>query len=160
MSAAARHTAADTTMDAAIDAPPQDLLALVPDIPFANHLGLRIVELRDGRSRVELDAQRHHLNSHEVAHGGVLMTLIDVSMAMAVRSLDPDPQRNQTGSVTIEMKVSFMRPGTGRLRAEGRCVHRTATLLFCEGDVFDETGQIVARGSGTFKLIRKREARS
>ena len=55
-----------------------------------------------------------------VTHGGVLMTLLDVSMATAARSIEPD-----MGVVTIEMKTSFMRPGLGRLGLGRRIGHRT-----------------------------------
>jgi len=156
MSSTARQTAPDRPTD--LQAP--DLRALIPEIPFASHLGLRIVELREGRSLLEVDQQAHHHNSRAVAHGGLLSTMIDVAMAIAARSLDADPHHSTTRSVTVEVKVSFMRPGVGRLRAMGRCVHKTATLLFCEADVLDDADRIVARGSGTFKLLRKRSSAS
>ncbi|MGD9945833.1 MAG: PaaI family thioesterase [Burkholderiaceae bacterium] len=130
----------------------------VPDIPFAQHVGLRVVDYREGRSLLEVEPGPHHQNSRGVVHGGLLTTMIDVAMAMAARSLSEEPQQRETNSVTIEMKVSFIRAGVGKLRAEGRCVHKTASLLFCEADVLDEDGELVARGSGTFKLLRRRSA--
>jgi uncharacterized protein (TIGR00369 family) len=56
--------------------------------------------------------------------------------------------------VTVEMKTSFLRPGLGTLRAVGRRQHRTASLAFCEGSVFDEKGELVAHATGTFKYMR------
>jgi acyl-coenzyme A thioesterase PaaI-like protein len=37
----------------------------------------------------------------------------------------------------------------------GECVHRATSLTFCEAQVLDEDGELVATASGTFK-IRKR----
>ena len=64
----------------------------------------------------------------------------------------------EQGVVTIEMKTSFLQPGQGRLAGHGRCVHRTRTMAFCEADVVDAAGRLVARASGTFKYLRLRKA--
>jgi len=58
----------------------------------------------DGRAEIPLTLQPPHMNSWHVAHGGVVMTLLDVVMSMAGRSLDAEAR----GGVTIEMKTSFM----------------------------------------------------
>ena len=57
------------------------------------------------------------------------------------------------GLATIEMKTSFMRPAQGRLRAVGELLHRTPTLAFTEGRVYDEHEHLCAHASGTFKYL-------
>jgi acyl-coenzyme A thioesterase PaaI-like protein len=59
------------------------------DIPFIKDLGVEFLSAENGRAVVALDLAPRHLNSWSVAHGGVLMTLLDVAMAVAGRSLDP-----------------------------------------------------------------------
>jgi len=121
-------------------------------IPFLELLGVVRNAAGDGRSEIELELEPRHCNSWEMAHGGVLMTLLDVAMAMAGRSTDTDGR----GVVTIEMKTSFLAPGRGtRLIARGHCLQTTTTMCFCEADVLTDTGKLVARGSGTFKFIRR-----
>ena len=127
------------------------------EIPYLEHLGVHLLELGEGTSTTLLDLERHHFNSFEVAHGGALMSLLDVTMAMAGRSLAPQREGEEYGMITIEMKTSFMQPGTGRLIGHGRCVHRTRTLAFCEADVVDGEGKLVARSSGTFKYVKQRK---
>jgi uncharacterized protein (TIGR00369 family) len=122
-------------------------------IPFAELLGLQLLRFAEGQAELVLP-MRHELgNSWSVAHGGVLMTLLDVAMSHAARSAalpaDPPP-----GVVTVEMKASFMRPGVGTLHAQGRLLHKTATLAFCEGSVHDAQGLLLAHASGTFKYIK------
>ena len=95
-------------------------------------------------------------NSFMVSHGGVIMSLLDVEMAHAARSpnqpgIAADDVR---GVVTIEMKTSFMRPGVGRLVAQGQLKHRTVSMAFCEGSVFDAAGKLAAHATGTFKYVR------
>ncbi|PWK37184.1 PaaI family thioesterase [Cupriavidus plantarum] len=121
-------------------------------IPFLLDLGVRCHRMEAGQSEIELDLLERHQNSWDMAHGGVLMTMLDVAMAIAGRSTDPEGR----GVVTIEMKTSFMAPGRGnKLTARGTCVHRTSTMAFCEAEIVDPRGKTVARGSGTFKFIKR-----
>ena len=118
-------------------------------IPFAEHLGLALHAFADGKSELRVDVREALCNSRLVAHGGVLMTLLDVAMATAARSGTGAP-----GAITIEMKTSFLRAAEGALRANGRLIHHTATLAFCEAEVHNAKNQLCARASGTFKLMR------
>jgi uncharacterized protein (TIGR00369 family) len=126
------------------------------DIPFVNDLGVEFLAADAGRATVSLQLRDRHLNSWDVAHGGVIMTLLDVAMAVAGRSLDPAAG----GGVTVEMKTTFVQPGVAgsRLMASGHAFHRTSTMAFCEGEVRDETGRLVARSMGTFMYIRRKPA--
>jgi uncharacterized protein (TIGR00369 family) len=124
------------------------------DIPFINELGVEFLSADAGRGTIALQLHPRHLNSWNVAHGGVIMTLLDVAMAVAGRSLDP----SAGGGVTVEMKTSFVQPGLAgtRLTASGHAFHRSSTMAFCEGEVRDEQGRLIAKSMGTFKYIRQR----
>jgi uncharacterized protein (TIGR00369 family) len=80
------------------------------------------------------------------------MTLLDIALAVALRSLDAA----EKGAITVELKVNFVGPGLGTLVADGRCVHAGKTVAFCEGEVHDSAGKLVATASGTFMLRRER----
>lgn len=127
-------------------------------IPFVERLGLELHGIGDGTAELRVDLAEGHLNSWDVAHGGLLMTMLDVAMAHAARSVH---RREQAGSVdfgpgvvTIEMKTSFMRPGEGRLRAVGKLLHRSATLAFCEGFLYGEGDRLCAHATATFKYLK------
>ena len=123
-------------------------------VPFARELGLELLLAEEGRSRLELEVQPQHLNGWGAVHGGVIMTVLDVAMAIAARTLQPHGE----GVVTIEMKTSFMQAGPtrGRLVAAGSCAHRSGTMAFCEAEARSDADQLVARASATFKLLRQR----
>lgn len=122
-------------------------------IPFVEELGIYLVSSEAGRAVITMDAQPRHLNSWGVVHGGVVMTLLDVAMASAGRSLRTD--LGTGGNVTIEMKSSFLRPARGRLEVRGTCLHATATMAFCEAELYGEDLQLAAKSSGTFKFFRQ-----
>ena len=125
------------------------------DIPFIDDLGIDLLEAPPGEGRVALVLQPRHLNSWKVAHGGVLMTLLDIAMAIAGRSLDPDAR----GGVTVEMKTSFLQPGPAghRLVAHAKAFHRSTTMSFCEGEVRDADDRLIAKAMGTFKTLKRIE---
>jgi len=121
-------------------------------IPFLHHLGAEITEYGGGRCTLALELEPRHLNSWDVAHGGVIMTLLDAALAIAGKSAFTDDYGAPGGMLTVEMKTMFLRPGTaGRIVAHGQCVHKATKLAFCEGEVCDAAGKTIARASGTFK---------
>ena len=128
-------------------------------IPFVHHLGFTLEKFEGGESELRYAPRPEHLNSFDVTHGGAVMTLLDVVMATAARSVEP-----QLGVVTIEMKTSFMRPAKVpagvALVARGLLQHRTRSMAFTEGRVYDAEGQLCAVATGTFKYVTRRAAQS
>ena len=124
------------------------------DIPFVETLGMQLWRFDGGFAEISLEVRPEMQNSWAVAHGGVVMTLLDVVMAHAARSVRDDTDHGAPGIVTIEMKTSFMRPATGRLMATGKLLHGTPRMAFCEGSVHDESGALCAHATGTFKFLR------
>ena len=119
-------------------------------VPFVEHLGFSIERFESGESELRYTARPEHMNSFQVTHGGACMTLLDVTMAVAARSVQKD-----MGVVTIEMKTSFMQPAIGPLVAKGRLMHRTATMAFTEATVYDAKGRACSHATGTFKYVKR-----
>jgi acyl-CoA thioesterase len=123
------------------------------DIPFIKDMGVEFVSAENGRAVVALDLAPRHLNSWSVAHGGVLMTLLDLAMAVAGRSLD----RTAGGGVTLEMTTSFLQPANAgtRLIVSAHAYHRSNTMAFCDGEVRDTEQRLIAKAMGTFKYLKQ-----
>lgn len=119
------------------------------EIPFVDLLGFELELFEEGESLIRYASRPEHFNASGVTHGGALMTLLDVAMATAARSVQKD-----TGLVTIEMKTTFMQTARGNLVCKGRLMHRSASLAFTKATVFDEAGQSCAHATGTFKYMR------
>jgi uncharacterized protein (TIGR00369 family) len=126
------------------------------EIPFVSHLGFELELFEGGQSAIGYTPRPEHLNSFAVTHGGAIMTLLDVTMAVAARSVQKD-----MGVVTIEMKTSFMQPAPGdgsKLTGKGRLIHRSTSLAFTEATLFDAHGRPCAHATGTFKYVRRQLA--
>lgn len=119
------------------------------DVPFVEHLGLRLLEKADGRAVIQFDPRPEHFNSWKGVHGGVLLSVLDVALSSAARSLDPAC----TGATTVEIKTNFLAAATGLFLTEGRAQRAGRSLIFAEGEVQDADGTLLAKASGTFKLL-------
>ena len=124
-------------------------------IPFVEHLGFELVRFEDGQSQIDFNPRPEHMNSFNVTHGGAIMTLMDVTMAAAARSVQAE-----MGVVTIEMKTSFMQPARGKLSGKGHLMHRTASMAFTEGQLLDAEGRLCAQATGTFKYVKRPPAQA
>lgn len=129
------------------------------EIAFVKHLGFELIKFEGGEAEIHCALKPELLNTWQVAHGGLVMTLLDVCMAHAARSTEPKDQPAAPGLVTLEMKTQFMRPGEDYLVAKAKILHRTATLAFTEGSVYSRRADgslsdLCAHATGTFKYLK------
>lgn len=117
-------------------------------IPYAGLLGVQCIAETPGRVITSLVVRPELTNSWGVAHGGALMSLLDMTLGMSAKSLDPDA----IGAATVELKVNFLSAASGELVAEGHARRAGRSLVFAEGEVRDAAGEVLAKATGTFKL--------
>lgn len=125
----------------------------ITENPFLNALGFELVRMEEGTSEITVTLQPQHVNSWQVMHGGVIMTLLDASMSRAARSL----VEGVTSAATVEMKTSFFQPGGKAgscMRGTGQVLHCSTTLFYCEGEVRNGDA-LVAKAMGTFKVFKR-----
>jgi acyl-CoA thioesterase len=108
--------------------------------PFAQSMGIRLQQLEDGFSRVEMvyDPGRQN-NIYDRAHGGALFGLIDEAFETAA-------QTDGTVAVAMNVNVTYIaspEPGA-RLWAEARRVARTKRTATYDIRVGDAAGQLIA----------------
>lgn len=124
-------------------------------IPFVTHLGLVTESLGQGTARLSMPLPEHFTNSLGTAHGGVIMSLLDVALCTAARTLHPDSM----GVITIDMSTSFIGGGSGdRLIAEARVLRDARSMTFVEAEAKNADGSLVAKAIGTVK-VRLRETK-
>jgi uncharacterized protein (TIGR00369 family) len=123
--------------------------------PFLLHCEIERTIGAGGVARNRVEVKPHLANSSGAAHGGLLMTMLDSALAGAARSAVEDDH----GMMTLDMQVAFLHPGRGVLTGEGRVVRNGRTLIFCEGEVRDADGELVAKATGLFRARRPRAAK-
>ncbi|MDP4005886.1 PaaI family thioesterase [Methylobacterium sp. NEAU K] len=119
-------------------------------IPFVNHCGIEALDVHEGRTRLRLALQPEHANNLGIAHGGVICTLLDVALGTAARLKAGRPV------VTLDMQTRFLVPGSGVLTAEGRVTRAGRSVIFCEAEIRDTRGELVASATGLLKPVSDR----
>ncbi len=63
-----------------------DIFKALKKEPYANYLGMELVELKAGFAKVTLSPTPHMLNTHGTVHGGIIFSLADYAFAAASNS--------------------------------------------------------------------------
>ncbi len=117
-------------------------------------LGIETFEAEPGRVRTRVRLEEHHLNHNNVAHGGVVSSLVDSAGGAAARTGRTPEEIRQRPHVTSDLHLSYLAPAGGReLVAEARVIKAGRTAIFVEVDVTNELGLLVAKGMVTFVIV-------
>jgi len=121
-------------------------------IPFVQHLKIHTDTLGKGTARLSVPVEAHLTNSLGTVHGGVIMSLLDVALCTAARTLHPE----SVGVITINLSTSFIGAGSGTtLYAEARVLKDGRSMSFVEGEAMNEDGTLVAKATATVRVLHK-----
>lgn len=133
----------------------EDVTARVAASAFHRWAGIRVTHEAPGEVEVALDVSGHHLNLVGSLHGGMIATVADTAMGLAVRTALPEG----SAPVTAQMEVRFVAPVRGgTVLGRGRVVRTGRRAAFAEADVVDGSGELVARASATFVITTDDDA--
>jgi uncharacterized protein (TIGR00369 family) len=120
-------------------------------VPFMQLLGIRREFSEGGRARLVVDGRQELENPIRAMHGGVVATLLDVVMASAAVSKIGFART----AVTLDMNISYLQPGRGRLTADGEAlaIDVDGDTVQCRAEVRDDAGRCVARSMGSFRYL-------
>jgi uncharacterized protein (TIGR00369 family) len=90
-------------------------------------------------------------NPHGVVHGGILATIMDMTMGQLLLS------HYGSGGATLEMKVQYLKSvASGALRCEARFLKAGRSIAFMEARLFDDAGDVAASATATWKPQSKK----
>lgn len=118
--------------------------------PFFDHLRFDM-KINNNEVVTILKVEEYHLNAKNTVHGGVIATMLDNvigdSIAIAVNC----------SVVTINLNINYVAPVKvgSLLTATGKIIQQGYRISMAEGIIEDEKGNLIAKGIGTFKIIRK-----
>ena len=125
----------------------------LPPSGMVQLLGLKLVEVSEGRAVFAIQPDERHYNGLGIAHGGLAATLLDTALGCAINSMMPAGKT----FTTLEMKVNYVRPirrERGELRCEANVIHAGGRVATAEGRIIDEDGKLYAHGTATCILFR------
>ena len=120
------------------------------EIPYLDLLQLEPVVCQDDRAVTRLKIRDELLNSRGHIHGGAIMSILDFTLSAAGRAIDPLGM----GMATIDIHTSCIEPAVTDLTVQARCIRRGNSIAFCEGEVLDTAGNLIAKGTAAFKVLR------
>ena len=115
---------------------------------FTELVGTEVSSVEEGRAAVSLRAEERHLNPSGTVHGGVISTLIDVSMAEALNTMTEEGEQ----PFTIQLTVNYMKPGkSGMLTSSAEVRKGGERVTIVEAEVVqDDDDEVVALATGTY----------
>jgi uncharacterized protein (TIGR00369 family) len=140
---------------------PDDRLSTAPPsvfddfpLPPASKLlgwALRAIDPDAGTIEIGFTADERFLNPAGTVQGGFLAAMLDDTHGPALFAM--------TGGAiyapTIDFSISFIKPAApGRFIGKGRVVNLGRTIAFTEAELFDEAGDLVARGTFSSRVMK------
>ena len=118
---------------------------------FTQLVGTALSSAEEGRAEVSLRAEERHLNPSGTVHGGVISTLIDVSMAEALNTMVEEGEQ----PFTIQSTVNYMKPGKpGTLISTAEVRKGGERITIVEAEVVQEDdGEVIALATGTYTPV-------
>jgi acyl-CoA thioesterase len=71
--------------------------------PYVKLFGMKVLELREGYSKVQMKVNKEHLNLHNTIHGGAIFSLVDVAFGSASNSYG-------NVAVALNLDINYTRP--------------------------------------------------
>ncbi|MGB9678483.1 MAG: PaaI family thioesterase [Thermoanaerobacteraceae bacterium] len=121
------------------------LIEINEKTPFHKLMGVFIIEIGKGFAMTGVKIEEKHLNPLNIAHGGVLFTLMDITMGMAARTLGKQV-------ISIEMNINYIAPANigDEVKATAKMLHvgNKTSVAVCEA--YSQDGKLLASARETF----------
>ena len=116
-------------------------------VPFAKLLGIEVDSVEPGHAVLSMKLRHEHMRNNAIAHGGVIATLIDSAMAIAIMALLEENER----TVTVDLTIHYLRPvPEGSTKASARVVRAGRRVVTVSAELFDGEGKLAATAISTY----------
>lgn len=128
----------------------KDLLAkkvvdhMMHDDLFSQWLGIEVLDVKEGYSKIRMTVRREMLNGFGIVHGGIAFSLADSAFAFACNN------RNNL-SVALDTSINFTKPVQPGdiLTAEAREMHNGRSTGLYHINIINDKDETVALFKGT-----------
>ena len=100
--------------------------------------------------KIEYIAEARHCHSGNIVQGGYVTGWIDSAMAHSVMI----PTDFKFSPLTLELKITFLKSAyPGIVIAAAKVIKLGKSVAFVEGTLTNESGDLIAKGTSTNKLV-------
>ncbi len=125
-------------------------------LPFNESLGIRVVRQHVDGVTIECAMRDTLRNGFGLMHGGVLATVADAAVGIAIM--------NYSGAVrpctTVELKISYLRPISEKVQARSRILRFGAHLVVGSVEMRDHEGKLSGSALVTYMLLEGKPSQS
>jgi uncharacterized protein (TIGR00369 family) len=132
--------------------PPPSLFDRFPVPPASKLLGwtLRAVDSGAGTIEIGFAVDERFTNPGGFVQGGFLAAMLDDTQGPALFAMTD----GKVYAPTIDFSIAFIKAARpGAFVGKGRVINRGRTIVFTEAELFDETGDLVARATFTSRAM-------
>jgi uncharacterized protein (TIGR00369 family) len=127
----------------------EQLRAFMRSIPFNQFLGIEVAAAHDDGITISCAMRPEFRNGHGVLHGGVIATLADVAIGVALK-----PRIAPRTATTIDLKVNYLKPVLdGTLWARCYLVRVGRTLITGRVELTNDQSKLAAIAIATYMVI-------
>jgi len=120
--------------------------------PFGELIGLRYTGFDNESSQITLPVEKRLFNPHKVLHGGVIYSLADTGMGMALYPYLEDDEL----CTTVEIKIGYFGSvRTGLLTCDSRVINKGRKIASMESEISNDK-TLIAKASGTFYIYKNK----
>lgn len=115
-----------------------DLIQFIQKDRFAKHVGTKLIEVRPGYAKVQMEVTENHLNGVNMVQGGAIFALADYAFAAAC---------NSSGMLTvgINVNISYVKsPRSKVLTAIAEEISSGKKICNVHIDVLDDNDDLIA----------------
>lgn len=123
-----------------------EIIEMNESTPYHRLLDIEISMLDKGIAEITTTIQEKHLNPVGNAHGGMLFSLFDTALGMAVRTM------GRYNITSLDMDMNFIAPAKpgDTLTVTGKVVHLGRSTAVSEGEAYNQDGKLIAKSRETF----------
>jgi len=119
--------------------------------PFSKWLGIEVLNIKEGYSKIKMTIRSEMLNGFGIVHGGITFSLADSAFAFACNN------RNNL-SLALDTSINFIKPAHvgDVLTAEAREIHNGKSTGLYQISITNQNDHLIALFKGTcFRTEKK-----
>lgn len=121
--------------------------------PFVKLLGVDLLKLDHGSCQLSMKVKENFRNMYKTVHGGVIYSLAEIGMGVAMNSV----LKKEQETVAIEIKINYLKAAqASMLICDAKIIQKGKNIAVLEAEI-KEDEILIAKAMGTYSIIKLNE---